>query len=350
MWTSDTVKNELFASFQLYSEVKAYGKELLKINGHSSPAKTYLQFQAYVRQAKVFYEAADNLHHRASPLLYYYSFMNFAKAYSVLRDPSFLDNGLTHGLSYAFDSGPIRKQSISIKQHGVFPQFYKHVVGDTVANGDKLNIAMVLSYVTDVALEFATLKLGIQRWIPGRMAIAYNNTHSYAALMFWSQIAGSNFQRLKKDFLSDFDEVSLSNRDAGKLFELGPEMVGACTFFESKKLYPNLGFVPMDKITRETITSLGKSFAQFPFDDEEQFHVKLPIKMPAMRTFHEILAIYCMMFYLGSLVRYRPQFLESLLETKGAWIIERFIKQAPVTFLRHLRNALDGSYRAVQSR
>ena len=54
--------------------------------------------------------------------------------------------------------------------------------------------------------------------------------------------------------------------------------------------------------------------------------------------------------HLGSLVRYRPQFLEALLATKDAWIIERFIKQAPITFLRHMRNAMDGKYIAYVAR
>jgi hypothetical protein len=47
------------------------------------------------------------------------------------------------------------------------------------------------------------------------------------------------------------------------------------------------------------------------------------------------------MYYLGSLVRYRPWVLEAMLETKAAWIIERFVKSSPVTFLRHFRNMLD---------
>jgi hypothetical protein len=33
-----------------------------------------------------------------------------------------------------------------------------------------------------------------------------------------------------------------------------------------------------------------------------------------------------------------------MLSTKDSWIIERFIKSVPWTFLRHIRNLMDGEY------
>ncbi len=61
--------------------------------------------------------------------------------------------------------------------------------------------------------------------------------------------------------------------------------------------------------------------------------------------FSEPLAIYVLMFYLGSLVRYYPYYLEQLLESKYARIIECFLAGAPETFLRHMTNLiLDHNY------
>ena len=54
--------------------------------------------------------------------------------------------------------------------------------------------------------------------------------------------------------------------------------------------------------------------------------------------------------YLGSLVRYRPDLLEATLSTKDAWIIERFTTAAPLAFLRHYRNLIDGKYLAFYPR
>ncbi len=62
------VKSEIIGSLEMYSEVKAFGKDLLKAHGHQDLSEAFLQFQAYTRQARTFFEAAEALHHRASPL------------------------------------------------------------------------------------------------------------------------------------------------------------------------------------------------------------------------------------------------------------------------------------------
>ena len=65
---------------------------------------------------------------------------------------------------------------------------------------------------------------------------------------------------------------------------------------------------------------------------------------------NEALAIYLAMYYLGSLVRYRPWVLEEMLNTQEAWLVERFVKSAPITFLRHARNMIDHQYVAYGMR
>ena len=59
------VKDEIIGSLEMYSEIKAFGKDLLKARGHQDLTTAFLQFQAYMRQARTFFEAAEALHHRA---------------------------------------------------------------------------------------------------------------------------------------------------------------------------------------------------------------------------------------------------------------------------------------------
>jgi hypothetical protein len=49
---------------------------------------------------------------------------------------------------------------------------------------------------------------------------------------------------------------------------------------------------------------------------------------------NELMSIYLIMFYMSSLVRYKPAFIENLLNTKEAWLIDSFVKSCSVTFLR----------------
>ncbi|MBI3529011.1 MAG: hypothetical protein HY067_13710 [Betaproteobacteria bacterium] len=48
-----------------------------------------------------------------------------------------------------------------------------------------------------------------------------------------------------------------------------------------------------------------------------------------------------MMFYLGSLVRYNPRYLGNSYSSKYGWLIERFVKASPLTFIRHLSNLIE---------
>ena len=73
------------------------------------------------------------------------------------------------------------------------------------------------------------------------------------------------------------------------------------------------------------------------YDDNKDFDLALPYQdtsNPTPIPMNECLAIYAVMFYLSSLVRYRPNYLESLLSYKEAWLIENFVNSTPEAFLR----------------
>ena len=46
------------------------------------------------------------------------------------------------------------------------------------------------------------------------------------------------------------------------------------------------------------------------------------------------------MFFMGSLVRYRPDLLEELLGTSAAWLLESFVHAAPLLFLRTITSLI----------
>jgi hypothetical protein len=168
---SPNVRDELMAALEFYSEIKTAGKELLRSNGHTNLAEAYLQFRAYIRQATTFYQAAEALHHRASPLNFYYSFMNLAKAVILLRTPNFVNHNLMHGISPQSKAGSLRKQKLSVKSNGVFPMFYKTIVGRPFSQNASLKIADLLGYVSDVQHEYVKLQYGPKRSFPCKYAI-----------------------------------------------------------------------------------------------------------------------------------------------------------------------------------
>ena len=176
-----SVQGELIASLELYSEVEAFGKDLFEARGHQNAAEAFRRFQAYIRQARTFFEAAEVLHHRASPLNYYYAFMNFAKAYIFLRTPSFADKKLKHGLGHSPETPSLQSQQLQVGKSGVFPLFYKCVTGISLSKGAVFEIVDLLGYVSDVQYEYSQLKYGQERWVRCRFGIGLNDATKIAS-------------------------------------------------------------------------------------------------------------------------------------------------------------------------
>ena len=319
---------------------KAIGKDLLKANGHTNIPDAFLQFQAYIRQARTFFEAAEVLHHRASPLNYYYAFMNFAKAYILLRTPGFVDKNLVHGLKHKAHSNSLKRQDLKVLQYGVFPLFYRCLTNAAIPQSGHFKIIDLLGYVSEVSHEYRLLNYGDARYYRCRFAICITP----ANIAFATIAVHVPYPPLSIDLTKAivgkkyFDAVSLPQELANAAFGLTGEE--PCLFFESKP-YPQ---ADIPKIPAEVAAHLSPIISYLTAREPFLFMLNRKIRMPRLAPMQEMLAIYCCMYHLGSLVRYRPDILEAMLSTKDAWLIERFTKSAPLAFLRHIRNLIGGEY------
>jgi hypothetical protein len=338
------VQEEIIGSFNFYAEIKELGRELLRANQHPNPAKSFAKFQAYIRQANTFFETAAELHHRASPLNYYYAFMNLAKALVFLRSPSFVDQRLTHGISPNLQPGSLRRQRVNATDVGVFPKFYETATGKKLPKRSSFKIAELLSYVSDVSFEYITLKYGTPSLFRTKFALGVDLTKTIGfPVLAVTGIHMPNFKIIEKKLARSFDEVSVSHQNLKSVFEISAEISPSFRYFEGKQIRLN------DPIST-VIEDISDYVCANPFNDEFLFTLNCPIRTPKLMAMNEMLAIYIIMFFLGSLVRYRPDLMEDMLSTKDAWILERFIKSAPLTFLRHARNMLDKKYLVFAAR
>ena len=76
------------------------------------------------------------------------------------------------------------------------------------------------------------------------------------------------------------------------------------------------------------------------YDDEFDYLLSSPLRLNMQLPMIEPISIYSIMYYMGSLVRYHPNYIEKLLESRDGWIIERFVKSTPNTFLRYMVNII----------
>lgn len=346
--TSDTVRNELFASLELYSEVKAIGRKLLSDNGHTNVSKGFPQFQSYLRQGRAFFKAGEILEYRASPLSYYYAFMNFAKAYIFVRDTNFQDEGLHHGLMATFGTASIKRQFVKARQHGVLPKFYRQIMNASLASGAEFSVATLLGYISDVTFEYGQFKLGAARTKRGKVAFVGNTQTGQSRAVLALYRHSNRHAPTILEQSARFASVTINEIAAHEMFGLKAEESRVVDFYETTTPHPisAQGGIAMQAIVADILSSLGNSLSLCPFNDDFRIEVNAVMNTPKKTAMNEVLAIYIIMFHLGSLVRYRPWVLEKMLSTKDAWIVERFVKAAPLTFLRHIRNMIDGQYLA----
>lgn len=116
------------------------------------------------------------------------------------------------------------------------------------------------------------------------------------------------------------------------------------SFYQSKTVYKDNAdtSIPSGKIFADCHGFMSGYCLPISCKDDYDFLLFMPLKKNYQIPFNDTLASYVIMFYLGSLVRYFPHYLESLLNSKHAWIIERFSKSIGVLFLRNINSLIMG--------
>jgi hypothetical protein len=88
----------------------------------------------------------------ASALLYYYCFLQLAKAELLVHRPtSVYQKKLGHGLSYDPVSDTHLRSAILQVRGGVFPLIYEKYVGTTIPVGSKLRVKQLLLSIPEIS-------------------------------------------------------------------------------------------------------------------------------------------------------------------------------------------------------
>lgn len=346
-----SAKEECFSILSSFSEVDDNGIKLIKSKGHRDAKKVYLEFQAYIRQAKSFYDSAEELHYRSSSLLYYYSFLNLAKALVCLKKPSLLRSSsskkkIYHGLTTDKISPIFNEQTISVKKEGIFPLLYEQVTEENLPKKVNLNIVRLIGYCTDIGYENQISELSDANWNStlraySRQALDANSTKSWGiiALPYFAIPKGN--RKFFKKFNEVFEEVEMPPALGLDLFNYTQVPFDFYNFYETKKQYPVImGKYFPPNLKAEMYEALENLYLSSPYRENHDFFISTPLRPNLQIPFNEILAIYSIMFFLGDLVRYKPKYIESLLASKEAWILERFVNSCPITFLKHMTNLI----------
>lgn len=348
--TTSAIESDLWNLLEYHSEVESVGVKLVesRLPGVNDKLDIYHMFRSFIRQGKSYYSSARSLHYRSSSLLYYYSFLNLAKALLVLKEPSSVRGRVSHGLSYDTESKnrDFRQEFVQGRSKGVWPMLFEeenHLPLSGI-DANKYRITELLSYCTSIGLQYQMAHFGSQGYIPSRCALLLNTPRREAWLLI-EVLASRSVPPIplavEQELQREFEETSVLRPIAKQIFDSDGKTAANSRYFQHKV---PIGFLSDDTVNLAVlIGSLRNALGRFADISYVPSHHDFCILVPCGShniPVNELLAIYAIMFYLSSLVRYRPYYLEELLEQESAWIIESFVSSMPEIFLRAIVNRI----------
>lgn len=356
---------EYWLALRHCAEVRPAGFQLLTGNNPAFAGlaateqdQLWREFRAYIRQAEGFYRGACVLPWKSSPLNFYYSFMNLAKALAVARglfapQPSQDLRLLQHGLSARVLPGTPDTWKLTVRgADGLFALLYRATVGTSVPDGLEFDARRLLGYVSTITWQLDKSGTGVQKsWFPCRWIILTQNEECWDIIVVHRE---ADIDRLAPSFGGVYQEVA---SDAARPFAfrvLGLHAVQAndLRFLERKVPVPTLR--PGHHNVREIERSLREAAPNCVFEyldgTDHQFCLGLPYSSggPSI-PMTELIASYAVTYFLSSAVRYHPDYMDKIGEASEAWLIESFAKSTPLSLLRQLTPAILGYTLIIES-
>lgn len=302
----------------------------------------YRQAQAYLRQARDFFGAAENSEvSAAKPLLLYYSFLNLAKCFIVTKQETAL-GAIFHGLS---EKLPTTAGAI----HG-------HVSVDIARNpGKSAFVLFARALGADASLpapippnthieirsqDFLAQVLVGHRVYCGAESIkerfvsldAIEYMHNPEAKEAWPRA-----RAYKDDFTRlGYPQTTLSKSLTGNLQwrnvkcskkKEGRELIEAETIATHK--YGQRPSQILNKLSREASKILWRSVTAYP--PYRKYYLYRPATTQIL--LHQLLGLYLATFYFGSITRYKPEQFDNILKSPIGPFVHEFFTNQPSQFV-----------------
>jgi hypothetical protein len=335
------IDEEYWLALRFPAEVRDAGHQLLG-EAHPSfdalplPEKelVWREFRSHVRQADDFYRGARVLSWKSSPLNYYYSFMNLAKALAVARGaltPISIAGPrmLRHGLKASVVPGtpPVWRLLV----HGtddVFALLYRMVMGVAVTRGAEVDARGLLRYVSPIFWQLEKCGHGPPEWIRCKWMMVADGAQEWDILAI---PRSADLARMPHAFDTAYQEIATTD-----IKQMAWDLLGMNPM-------PSVG----DGFTPGRIRDALQAEAPnhfFPVDDaSNQLALGFPFASPIGPVpMSELVAGYSVMYFLSSLVRYQPAYVDEIGESHDAWLIESFAKSASSQLLRSMTSEILG--------
>lgn len=302
----------------------------------ASPAKE--QAVAFLDQAQNFYQIASSSHlSPTKPLLFYYSFLNLVKALALVKGTQTSYGRAVHGLTESTTAGgkEFHDSEVTVTWNGSSPRLFNDLKATTTGK-------------TDPKGRVYTLKNVMPQLVPGHRVwcAATGSEERFVEI----QRTDFRFNEATKEVWLEINIFSddltrfgitrkrlLSESGLDQLFRevSSTEAVGdrILVKFEQIKSIKYTGR-PSDKVA--DLVKVLKPYLWFSVMTIPPFRKSYLYLCPAAEKkdmLSQVMSIYLVFFYLGSVTRYRPNLFQEIFESKHGSHLEEVILNLPQQFL-----------------
>jgi hypothetical protein len=318
--------------------------------------RLWREFSNYVRQAKAYWDAAQLTAGSSAALLYYYAFLNLAKAELLTTRPADIyGQRVQHGLTFS----PTRAQSVRGDivrvANGAFPMLYQKRTGLPLAVGTELSIRSLLRSIPEVGLELADTGMVGTTAEPLFHVVAQDDTAAWVLLgSYMSGFLSDSRHITTRLFRRSFDYFNVSELSNWRdIFSLSRRLIARFGIFQSKATFSRINldgstaadYVSASEHLRATLRPYVDDAIDQPIDAVliPSLLRSRPLPMPAS------MARYAIMFYVSSLVRYKPSALDPTKRATEAWLFDSFSRETPLSLLANSYSGIVDSPLAFES-
>lgn len=304
---------------------KTYG-----IKSARQRANICYSLKLYIHQSAEFYEAGQHAKPNTSPLFYYYSFLNLAKARCEIQKPRFhqYDECYRHGLSWKPSADRVvnlETECVSLSTRGVWHVLWESLTGlpCRAPNPLKLRIKDLFLFCLETGVELKRTFGKDTRLIKlVEPDVKVDPKKEEAWLTF-----SVDREQLKDSHLSRPQFLRLITLDGSRYRQVESSKPDIWTFeLETPRKFDHSD-------VHSALAKEIKKFNCFTVLDGEEIQYFVPIQTNLPLLLPQIMVFYTLLFWLGSLVRYDPHSLADL-EESGYWIlIDGFMNQSRIWLL-----------------
>lgn len=290
---------------------------------------------AFLEQSEGFYRAASGPGIASKPLLYYYSYLNLAKAFLTACHNLPLEHCM-HGLKEPDDN--IRKrltitsQEVKVNDSGggrrtqVYREFVKECGFTVPPRPRPIKLVDLLEQVVGIHRTVSHTLNRKQRFFPiDHIGFEHNRSRREV----WVAL------RIRRTNLGSSNDTPNEIRNGMAAFEEVTSPDGEYRRYESRAVNtygrsPKETLKPLVKKVKKDIWSLlGPGGYRFFIGS-----------IPPDKRLAQVASNYQAMFYFGSITRYRPDDFLKLVDGKHGWLVQEFINTQPLQFIYLLGSGL----------